>query len=109
HHSGLALPSGSRGMGTGALAPSAAAPAVVLVDGPRGSGRATVAGRLRTKRGSTARFEVFVASAEAAIPWTTIEDLLADGVDVLIRRLEEMAATEVIHIARLVDSHRTAR
>lgn len=43
------------------------------------------------------------------MPWTTIEDLLADGVDVLIRRLEEMAATEVIHIARLVDSHRTAR
>jgi hypothetical protein len=43
------------------------------------------------------------------MPWTTIEDLLADGVDVLIRRLEEIAATEVIHIGRLVDSHRTAR
>jgi transcriptional regulator of acetoin/glycerol metabolism len=106
---GLALSSRAQGVGAYALAPSAGAPAVVLVDGPRGSGRATVAGRLRTMRRSTARLEVFVASAEAAMPWTAIEDLLADGVDVLIRRLEEIAATEVTRIARLVDSHRTAR
>jgi transcriptional regulator of acetoin/glycerol metabolism len=106
---GLALPSGAQLVGPGALAPSKTAPAVVLVDGPRGSGRATVAGRLRTERGRTARLEVFVLSAEAATPWKTIEDLLTGGSDVLIRRVEELAENQVVHLASLVERHRKAR
>jgi transcriptional regulator of acetoin/glycerol metabolism len=108
HHSGLALPSGTRGVGLGALAPSESAPAVVLVDGPRGSGRATAAGRLRTERGGAARIEVFVLSAGAATPWRTIEELLAGGTDVLIRRVEEIAENEVANWASVVERHRMA-
>jgi transcriptional regulator of acetoin/glycerol metabolism len=105
HHSGLALPSGTRGVGTVALAPSAV-PAVVLVDGPRGSGRATAAMRTRTARGSAAGIEVFVLSAGAVTPWKTIEDLLAGGTDVLIRRIEEIDENEFGNLASVVERHR---
>jgi transcriptional regulator of acetoin/glycerol metabolism len=83
-----------------------AAPAVVLVEGPPGSGRATAAEELRTRGGTV---EVFVASAAAAPPWTTVEDLLATGADVLLRRLEELSEGEVVHLASLVERHRQAR
>lgn len=107
--SGLTLPSGARLEGKGAPAPSKTAPAVVLVDGPRGSGRATVAGRRRTEWGSTARCEVFVLSAGAATPWRAIEELLAGGTDVLIRRIEDLAENEVADLAAVVERHRQAR
>ncbi|GAP54508.1 acetoin dehydrogenase operon transcriptional activator AcoR [Arthrobacter sp. Hiyo6] len=106
--SGLTLPSGAQVVGT-ALAPRKTAPAVVLVDGPRGSGRATVARRLHTERGSTERLEVFVLSAEAAPPWRTFEDLLTGGTDVLIRRVEEIDESEAANLAGVVERHRTAR
>ncbi|MHA7292221.1 sigma-54-dependent Fis family transcriptional regulator [Arthrobacter sp. MDT3-24] len=83
-----------------------AAPVVVLVEGPPGSGRATAAEELRTRGGTV---EVFVASAAAAPPWTTAEDLLVAGADVLLRRLEELSEGEVVHLASLVERHRQAR
>jgi transcriptional regulator of acetoin/glycerol metabolism len=83
-----------------------AAPAVVLVEGPPGSGRATAAEELRTRGGAV---EVFVASAAAAPPWTTMEVLLVAGTDVLLRRLEELSEGEVVHLASLVERHRKAR
>ena len=106
---GLALPSRTPSVGTEAPAPSRPDAAVQLVDGPRGSGRATAARGLRTGQGSTARLEVFVVSAEAATPWTAMADFLAGGTDVLIRRVEEIAEQEVVHLASLVDAHRKAR
>ena len=52
---------------------------------------------------------MFVASAAAAPPWTTMEDLLVAGADVLLRRLEELSEGEVLHLASLVERHRQAR
>jgi hypothetical protein len=109
NQSGWALPSGTQGLGTGAPSPIETSLAVVLVDGPRGSGRATMAGKLRTGRGSAARCEVFVLSAESPAPWRTIEDLLTGGTDVLIRRLEEIAENEVANLADVVERHRKAK
>jgi len=107
--SGLAVPSHAPSAGTAATGPRRTVPAVVIVDGPRGSGRATVAGKLRAASASTARFEVFAVSAEAATPWGMFEDLLAGGTDVLIRRVEEIADNEVALLASLVEGHRKAR
>ncbi len=106
HDSGVAAPSKTT---ITTLGRDNTAPAVVVVDGPRGSGRATVAGRLRTTRERVARLEVFVVSAAAAPPWTTVEGLLAGGTDVLIRRVEELAENEIPSLAGVVERQRKAR
>jgi transcriptional regulator of acetoin/glycerol metabolism len=96
----------SRASAVGLVTTADAAPAVVLIEGPPGSGRAAAAEGLRTRRG---KLEVFIASGAAVPPWTTVEDLLASGTDVLIRRLEEISEREVVHLASLVDKQRQAR
>lgn len=55
---------------------------VTLVEGPRGSGRATVALEQRTG----VRPEVFAGDSQ--MPWHRIENLLASGTDVLVRRID---------------------
>lgn len=104
--SGLALPSS---VAARQNARDDTAAAVVVVDGPRGSGRATIAARLRSAGGAAARLEVLVVSAEAAPPWATVEDHLTAGADVLIRRVEELAEDELPNLAGVVERHRKAR
>jgi len=57
---------------------------VTFVEGPRGSGRATVA--LEHLPG--VRPEVIVGESE--MPWQRVENLLASGTDVLLRRIESV-------------------
>lgn len=95
-----------RSSAAGPEATDQAVPAVVIVEGPPGSGRATAAEGLR---GRQRRVEEFVASGAAAPVWTTVEGLLVGGADVLIRRLEELPERELVQLASLVDRHRQAR
>jgi len=77
---------------------------VVLVDGPRGSGRATAAREICTTRGDLSHVEVFVATAaEGSVPWSAVEDLVTSGADVLLRRVEEIPETEAAQLANLVN------
>jgi hypothetical protein len=66
---------------------------VTLVDGPRGSGRCTVA---REHNPGTAPEEF---AGDGQVPWNTIEDLLASGTDVLLRRIECVSddAADLLH------------
>lgn len=100
---GLILP--SRASAADLMPGANASPAVILVEGPPGSGRATAAEGLRTGRGA---LEVFVAAADAMPAWTAVEALLAAGTDVLIRRIEEMPEQEIVRLAGVVDRRRQA-
>jgi len=55
---------------------------VTLVEGPRGSGRCTVAG----EHNPGATPEEFVGDGQ--VPWHRVEDLLAAGTDVMLRRID---------------------
>ena len=79
---------------------------VIVVQGPRGSGRATAAQRLRTGRPDDI-LEVAV-SPSVATGWTVIDRHLRDGSDVVLRRVDEIADDEVAELLRLVDRHRAA-
>jgi len=82
--------------------------ALVVVDGPRGSGRATVARELLRDRGRTAALEVVTVSRASPTPWTVVADLLVGGRDVLVRRTEDVPESEGGHLRRLVDEQRAA-
>jgi hypothetical protein len=81
---------------------------VVVVEGPRGSGRATIARDLQTGRADGGPLEVVTASRSSTTPWGAVADLLAGGSDVLLRRAEDVPEREAGHLAELVDEHRAA-
>lgn len=103
------------------IAPATAAPTVaqsatrrsetpgrlLVVDGPRGSGRATLARALHAERapGATLR-EVLVMRGETT-PWSEVEASLALGVDVLLRRTEDLASDEAGPMADLFAAQST--
>ncbi|MFO6453423.1 MULTISPECIES: helix-turn-helix domain-containing protein [unclassified Aeromicrobium] len=80
--------------------------AVVVVDGPRGSGRATVAhdrhGALRPRR---ALLEI---SALPGVAWDQLRRQLDAGDDVLLRRVEELSDVEAGRLGAVVREHRAA-
>jgi len=80
---------------------------LLVVEGPRGSGRASAARSLRTGRPDDG-LEVVAVSPTVATPWAAVDRNLQDGSDVLLRRVDEIAAEEVAELLRLVDRHRAA-
>jgi hypothetical protein len=87
-------------------APGVSRGGVVLIEGPKGSGRATAARRLHTDQASGADLEEVVVSRAAVTPWAEIGDLLASGTDVLLRRLEDVAELEAGHVRQLAQGQR---
>jgi len=81
---------------------------LVVVEGPRGSGRATVSRDLHANRRAGMVLEVITVSRGTATPWTAVADHLAAGTDVLLRRVEDVPAGETHDLSRLVDQHRAA-
>ena len=79
---------------------------LVLVDGPRGTGRATAALDARMPRGGGDDPEQFTGASVDKTQWSRMTDLLATGTDVLLRRLEELSDDESGPLARLIDDHR---
>jgi transcriptional regulator of acetoin/glycerol metabolism len=78
---------------------------VLVVDGPAGSGRLTVAQELLATRSATDSV-VLVAGASQ---WAArAGELLADGKDVIVRRLEDLTDEEGALLQRLVLEHRQA-
>ena len=82
---------------------------LTIVEGPRGSGRATVAEELHTNRGSAgAGLEAVTVAPGPTTPWGQIADLLAEGTDVLVRRGENVPEHEARQLVQLVTQHRAA-
>lgn len=82
--------------------------ALTIIEGPPGSGRATEALKVRNERGHAGELDVVLLATGTATPWSAVEDLLAGGRDVLVRRLESMTDDETEGIASLVNAHREA-
>ncbi|MFC4003860.1 sigma-54-dependent Fis family transcriptional regulator [Prauserella oleivorans] len=75
---------------------------VIVVEGPRGSGRATVARRLHRDRSAGALHE-FVVTPGVGPAWSRMARLLDAGCDVLLRRTERLCASDVADLRDLVD------
>ncbi len=82
--------------------PSPRGRGLIVVEGPRGSGRATLARALHAEQapGSTLR-EVLVSPATPT-PWTALAAALAEGIDVLLRRAEDIPTGEAGALADLL-------
>jgi hypothetical protein len=76
---------------------------VTLVEGPPGSGRSTAA---RECNPGVIGPEVFVC--ESALPWHRIEELLARGTDVLLRRVDRVPEDAADSLSELLISQRDA-
>ncbi|MEO9330370.1 sigma-54-dependent Fis family transcriptional regulator [Gordonia aurantiaca] len=81
---------------------------VILVEGPRGSGRATVAREMHAERSGGRDLEVVMVDSIIPTDWKALEDRLAKGTDVLLRRVDEVAEWESRHLLNMVARHRTA-
>jgi hypothetical protein len=82
--------------------------AVMIVDGPAGSGRATAAEALRDDRAADTSCEHLVVGAGDAAAWNRANQLLDIGTDVLFRRAEEVAECEAPRLAELLAKHLSA-
>jgi len=91
-----------------AAADPTAVQAVLVVDGPAGSGRSTVAKSLRGERLSDNTFEQIVVEAGRVTDWAAARGLLGGGTDVLLRRAENIGEADTDQLAALVGEHRSA-
>lgn len=84
--------------------PVSARAGVVAVDGPRGSGRATLARELHRRRRAPGAPLEEVAATEA-MDWVRLRRSLDSGADVLVRRTEELADRDAGRLAAVLRDH----
>jgi hypothetical protein len=82
--------------------------AVRVVEGPAGSGRATVAQTLRGKPLSDTVFEHVVVEPGVVTDWAEVQRLLDEGSDVLLRRAENIPEADADQLAQLFATHQVA-
>ena len=80
---------------------------LLVVDGPRGSGRATLARALHAERLPGAMLIEVLVIRDESTPWSEVKASLATGVDVLFRRTEDLAADEAALLADLLTGQAT--
>jgi hypothetical protein len=81
---------------------------LIVVEGPRGSGRATRALTLHAERASGSVLKEVVVSPAEPTPWTEVAELLCAGIDVLLRRTEDIADEDAPALEELLAVQRTA-
>jgi hypothetical protein len=81
---------------------------ILVIDGPPGSGRATVAVSLLEQRGHRDDPTVITVSPAVETPWSTVDGLLARGEDVLLRHVDDLPDGEAATLRELITAHRTA-
>lgn len=81
--------------------------AVALVEGMPGSGRATTARALHARREADAPLWTTVVTPAEDTPWAALAERLAEGTDVLVRRVENVAEHDAHHLSRLVAGQRS--
>ena len=82
--------------------------AVHVVEGPPGSGRATLAGSIRGEALSDSHFEQLVVDTGRPTDWALVREALEAGKDVLLRRVENLADPDIVDLTALVAEHRAA-
>jgi len=96
---------------TGVRPPAAVQPeavrTVLVVEGPPGSGRSTIAQSLHGDRQCGNVFEHVVIEA-GQVDWSAAHRLLGRGTDVLLRRAENVEEADADQLATLVNQHRVA-
>ena len=90
------------------IAPPLVDTAVIIVEGPPGSGRATVAADLCALHRHGNDLRQIIVSAAVSPPWAAIDSALAEGSDVLLRRAESVADSDAEQLVRLVEQHQAA-
>lgn len=85
-----------------------AVPAVHVVAGPAGSGRATLAESSRGDALSDGIVEQVIVEAGQPTDWARMQDALKRGGDVLLRRAENIGEPDAAHLRALVAEHRMA-
>jgi hypothetical protein len=97
------------GVGTDVVALQAkTARKVMVVAGPGGSGRATTAVSLLGVSATDHEIEQVIVEEGRAVAWAQIRELLGSGTDVLLRRAENITATDGDRLAELLDEHESA-
>jgi transcriptional regulator of acetoin/glycerol metabolism len=82
--------------------------AVVVVEGPAGSGRATHARSIHAGYDESTELHVVTVDPTAPVPWNAVGELLAGNADVLVKRLEGLTADGVEQVRRLALEHKAA-
>jgi transcriptional regulator of acetoin/glycerol metabolism len=90
------------------VAPGRTGDSVLVVDGPPGSGRATAARDLHAQLGPGDELRVLVADPVADVRWAAVNQLLDDGTDVLVRRVDVLDDRAADRLRLLVSEHRSA-
>ncbi|MGY1883949.1 helix-turn-helix domain-containing protein [Blastococcus sp. SYSU DS0753] len=81
---------------------------VAVVEGPRGSGRATRVRLLQAQAEGSAVLREVVVAPTAAPPWDEVTGWLSGGTDVLLRRVEDLPDRDAPRLVRLVADLRAA-
>jgi len=82
---------------------------LIVVEGPRGSGRATLARALLAEQASGSTLREVLVSPATPTPWTALAAALAEGIDVLVRRTEDIPAVDVGALSDLLAARPAAR
>ena len=82
--------------------------AVAVVEGIPGTGRATTARTLHARREVDAPLWTTVVTPAEDTPWAALAERLAEGTDVLVRRVENVGEHDAHHLSRLVAGQRSA-
>jgi sigma-54 dependent transcriptional regulator, acetoin dehydrogenase operon transcriptional activator AcoR len=81
---------------------------VIVVEGPRGSGRATLARALHVEQASGSTLREVLVSPATPTPWTALAAALAEGIDVLVRRTEDIPTVEASALMDLLAAQSVA-
>jgi transcriptional regulator of acetoin/glycerol metabolism len=81
--------------------------AVLVVEGPAGSGRCTVASSIRQKARFDNTFEQIVVEAGRTTEWARVQCVLDRGTDVVLRRAENIPDADADELAALVRGHQS--
>jgi len=87
------------------MRPSVADAGVIIVEGPRGSGRATAVLDAHVGRDPA----IWTIGADADVDWLACSELLADNTSVLLRRIDALEDKDVPQLERLLRAHSQAR
>jgi hypothetical protein len=81
---------------------------VIVVEGPPGSGRAAASRRILADTRVAIDFVMTTADASRPVDWARLSAQVADGEDVLVRRVERLDQRGAAALRRLVSQHRAA-